>query len=52
MARTKTMPRRRAKSGKKIYVVKRRLANPKSVRLGNTQFMVRYETIGKKHVRR
>ena len=52
MARTKTTPRRRAKSGKKIYVIKRRLANLKSVRFGNAQFTVRYERIGKKHVRR
>ena len=37
---------------KKIYVIKRRLANPKSVRFGNTQFTVRYERIGKKYVRR
>ena len=32
---------------KKIYVIKRRLANPKSVRFGNTQFTVRYKRIGK-----
>ena len=47
MARTKT-PRRRGKNGKKIYIIKRRLANPKSVRFGNTEFTVRYERIGKK----
>ena len=52
MARPKTTPRGRAKSGKKIYVIERRLANPKPVRFGNTQFTVRYERIGKKRVRR
>ena len=51
MARTKTVPRRWAKSGKNIYVIKR-LANLKSVRFRNTQFTVRYEKIGKKHVRK
>ena len=50
MARTKARPRIRAKSGKKIYVIKRRLANPKSVRFRNTQFTVRYKRIGKKPV--
>ena len=52
MARTKTAPRRWAKSGKNIYVIKRRLANLKSVRFRNTQLTVRYEKIGKKHLRK
>ena len=52
MARNKTMPRRRAKGGKKIYTIKRRQVNPKSVRFGNTQFTGRYDGTGKKHVRR
>ena len=48
MAITKTRPIRRAKIGeKKIYVIKRRQANPKSVRFENTQFTVRYKRIGK-----
>ena len=50
MARTKARPRRRARSGKKIYAIKRRLANPKSGRFGNTKFTVRYKRIDKKHV--
>ena len=46
------MPRRRGKNNKKIYIIKQRLANPKSVRFGNTEFTVRYERIGKKHIGR
>ena len=52
MARTKATPRRRVKNGKKIYIIKRGLANPKSVRFGNAEFTVRYERIGKKHMGR
>ena len=52
MARTKTTPRRRSKNGKKIYIIKRRLPNPKSVTFGNTEFTVRYERIGKKRMGR
>ena len=47
MVRTKTTPRRKRSEGKKTYILKRRLANPKSVRFRNTQFTVRYERIGK-----
>ena len=51
MARTKITPRRN-KSGRKTYLLKRRLATPKSVKFGNTQFTVRYERIGTKNLRR
>ena len=51
MARTKTIPRRKRSGGKKTYILKRRLANPKSLRFGNTQFTVRYERIGTKSLR-
>ena len=40
------------KTVKKIYIIKRRLANPKSVRFGNTEFTARYDRIGKKHMGR
>ena len=52
MARTKTTPRRRGKNSKKIYIIKRRLSNPISVRFRNTEFTVRYERIGKKQMGR
>ena len=48
MARTKTTPRKKRSSGKKTYILKRKLANPKSVRFRNTQARVRYERIGTK----
>ena len=35
----------------KQFITKRRLANQKSVRFGNTSFMVRYERIGRKGLR-
>ena len=50
MARTKTTPQRN-KSGRKTCILERRLATPKSVKFGNTQFTVRYERIGKKNLR-
>ena len=51
MVRTKTSSRRKRSEGKKTYILKRRLANPKLVRLRNTQFTVRYERIGTKTIR-
>ena len=50
MARTKTTPQRN-KSGRKTYILERRLATPKSVKFGNTQFTIRYERIGTKNLR-
>ena len=52
MARTKTTPRKRGKNSKKIYIIKQRLANPKSVRFGNIELTVRYKRISKKHMGR
>ena len=51
MDRTKTTPWIN-KSGKKTYILKRRLATTKSVKFGNTQFTVRYERIGTKNLSR
>ena len=42
---------RRNKSGRKTCILKRRLATPKSVKFGNTQFKVRYERSGTNHLR-
>ena len=47
----KTTPRRN-ESGRKTYILKRRVATPKLVKFGNTQFTVRYERIGTKNLRR
>ena len=47
----KTTPPRNP-SGREMYILKRRLAAPKSVKFGNTQFTVRYERIGTKNLRR
>ena len=43
MTRTKTTPSRKRSEVKKTDILKRRLANPKSARFGNTQLTVRYE---------
>ena len=51
MARTKTTPRKKRSSGKKTYILKRKLANPKSVSFRNTQGSPRYERIGTKILR-
>ena len=50
MARAKTTLQRN-KSGRKTYILKRRLATPKSVKFGNMQFMVRYDRIRTKNLK-
>ena len=45
------MAKQRRAARKKQFIIKRRLENPKSVRIGNTSFTVRYERIGRRGLR-
>ena len=45
------MARQGREARNKQFIIKRRLANPKSVRFGNASFMVRYERIGRNGLR-
>ena len=51
MARTKTTARRTL-SEKKVYVLKEKLSNPKSVQFGDKPFTVRYKRVKIKNLKR
>ena len=50
MVRVKTTPKRSSVNYKfrSRYILKERLENPKTVKFGNKQFVVRYKRISKK----